>query len=91
MGSSKDHEAFLGIGKAVPILARHASFLGRYLLALSFFRPTGLSQEALEELAVLLEVLDGVSVVGAGAVHELVKVVRQAQLGLLAHMIGHDD
>ena len=43
VGSPKDHEAFLGVRKAVPILARHASFLGRCLLALSFLRPTGLS------------------------------------------------
>ena len=43
IGSPKDHDAFLGVGKAVPILARCASFLGRCLLALSFFRPTGLS------------------------------------------------
>ena len=37
----------------------------------------------LEELAVLIEVLDGVSVVGARAIHELVEVVRQALLGCL--------
>jgi len=43
IGSPKDHEAFLGIGKAVPVLVRHASFLGRCLLALSFFRSTCLS------------------------------------------------
>ena len=54
----KDHEAFIEIRKAVPILARHASFLGRCLLALSFFQPAGLSQEVLDELIVLVEVLD---------------------------------
>ena len=43
VGSPKDHEAFLGIRKAIPILARHASFLGHCLLALSFFWSTVLS------------------------------------------------
>ena len=38
----------------------------------------------LEELAFLVEVLDGVGVVGARAIHELVEMVRQALLGLLA-------
>ena len=50
-----------------------------------------MSQKALEELAVLVEVFDGVSVVGARAIHELVEVVRQALLGLLARTIGRDD
>ena len=45
----------------------------------------------LEELAVLVEVLDRVSVVGVGAIHELVEVVRQALLGLLAHVISYGD
>jgi hypothetical protein len=76
IGSPKDHDALLGVGEAIPIFARHVSFLGCYFLALPFFWPAGLSQEALEELAVLVEVLDRVSVVGAGAVHELVGVVR---------------
>ena len=35
--------------------------------------------------------LDGVGVVGVGAIHELVEVVRQALLGLLAHAISCDD
>ena len=52
--SPEDHDAFLEIRKAVPILARHASFLGRCLFALSFFWATGLSQETLEELTVLV-------------------------------------
>ena len=89
--SPKDHEAFLEIKKAIPILAHHASFLGRCLLALSFFRSIGLSRKVLEEFAVLVEVLHGVGVVGAWALHELVKVVRLALLGLLAHTIGHSD
>ena len=39
----------------------------------------------LEELIVLVEVLDGLSMVGAWAIHELVEVVRQSLLGLLAY------
>ena len=35
--------------------------------------------------------LDGVSVVGAWAIHELVEVVRLALLGLLACAISHGD
>ena len=88
IGSPKDNYAFLGVGEAVPILAHSASFLGCCLLGLSFFRPTDLSQEALEELAVFVEVLDGVSMVGAWAIHELVEVVRQALLGLFVHVIS---
>ena len=91
IGSPEDHEAFLGIRKVIPILARHASFLGHRLLALSFFWSTGLSQKALEEFVVLVEVLDGVGVVGAWALHELIEVVQEALLGLLAHMISHGD
>ena len=34
---------------------------------------------------------DGIGVVGAWALHELVKVVGQALLGLLARTIGHGD
>ena len=87
----KDHEAFLRIRKANPILARRASFLGCYLLALSFFCPSGLLREALEELVVLVEVFDGVGVVGAWTIHELVEVVRQSLLGLLARASSHGD
>ena len=45
----------------------------------------------LEELAVLVEVLDRVSMVGVGAIHELVEVVRQALLGLLGRAISYDN
>ena len=45
----------------------------------------------LEELVVLVEVLDGVGVVGALAIHELVEVIGLALLGLLAHAIGLSD
>jgi len=45
----------------------------------------------LEELTVLVEVLDGVGMVGAWTIHELVEVVRLALLGLLARTIGRGD
>ena len=35
--------------------------------------------------------LDGVGVVGVGAIHELVEVVRKAPRGLLAHTISRGD
>ena len=44
-----------------------------------------------EELTVLVEVFDGVGVVGAWAIHELVEVVRQALLGLLVRAISCND
>ena len=53
----------------------YAPFLGCCFFAFSFLWPAGLSQKALEELAVLVDVFDGVGVVGAWALHELVKVV----------------
>ena len=45
----------------------------------------------LEELAVLVEMVDGIVVVGARALHELVKVARSVLLGLRAQVIGHGD
>ena len=57
--SPKDHEAFLRVREAVFILTRHASFLGRLLLAFPFLWLGGLPQGALEELVVLIEVFDG--------------------------------
>ena len=65
IGSPEDHDAFLRVRKVIPILAHHAPFLGRCLLALPFLRLASLSQKALKELVVLVEVLDGVDVVGA--------------------------
>ena len=44
-----------------------------------------------EELTVLLEVFDGVGMVGARAIHELVEVVKQAMLGLLPCTINCGD
>ena len=44
-----------------------------------------------EELAVLVEVFDGVGVVGAWALHELMEVARKVLLGLLAHVISRGE
>ena len=87
IGSPKDHEAFLEVGEAIFILARLASFLGCLLLAVPFLWLGGLPQEALEELIVLIEVFDGIGMVGAWTLHELVEVVRLDLLGLLARTI----
>ena len=43
------------------------------------------------EPTVLVEVFDGVVVVGARALLELVEVARRVLLGLLAHVISHGD
>ena len=61
--------------------------------SVAFFipRPAIQPQQALEELAVLVEMVDGIVVVGARALHELVKVARRVLLGLRARMIGHGD
>ena len=91
IGSPKDHEAFLGVKEAIFILAHHASFIGLLLLAIPFHWLGGLSQETLEELIVLVEVFDGIGVIGAWTLHELVEVVGLALLGLLAHSVGHSD
>ena len=50
-----------------------------------------LPQLALEELAVLVEVFDGVVVVGARALHVIVEVAQRVLLGLRARVIGHGD
>ena len=91
IGSPKDHEAFLGIGEAIIILAHRASFLGHLLLAFPFLWLGGLPREALEELAVLVEVFDRVGVVGAQALHVLMEVAQRVLLGLLARVISHGD
>ena len=75
VGSPKDNEAFLGVGEAVFILAHRASFLGRLPLAFPFLWLGGLPQEALEELVVLVDVFNGIGMVGAWTLHELVEVV----------------
>jgi len=45
----------------------------------------------IEELTVLVEMFDGIGVVGAWTLHELVEVVRLALLGLLAYSVGCSD
>ena len=50
-----------------------------------------MSQKALEELAVLIEVFDGVVVDGAQALHELVEATRRVLLGLRARVISRGD
>ena len=73
------------------ILAYYAPFLGSCFFAFFVLWPTGLPQKVLEELAVLIEVFDGVVVVGAWALHELVEVARRVLLGLRARVISHGD
>jgi len=79
------------IASVVWILARCAPTFGCYFLAFFFPWPASLPQQALEELAVLVEVLDGVVVVGAWALHEIVEVAQRVLLGLRARVIGHSD
>ena len=85
VGPTEDHDALLRFRETISVLACRASLLGCHLLVVSFFRPADLSQETFEELTFLIEVFDGVGVVGAWAIHELVEVVRQSLLGLLAY------
>ena len=66
-------------------------FLATCFFAFFFLWPVGLSQKALEELAVLVEVFDGVAMVGARALHELMEVAWRVLLGLLAHVISRGD
>ena len=61
------------------------------LLRLFFPWPASLRQQALEELAVLVEMVDGIVVVGARALHEIVKVSRRVLLGLSARIIRCGD
>jgi len=84
-------KAFLRVREAIFILACRASFRGHLILAFLFLWLGSLPQEALEELIVLVEVFDGIGVIGAWTLHELVKVVGLALLGLLAHVVSHGD
>ena len=88
---TEDHDALLRFREAISVLAYRASFLGCRLFAVSLLWPTGLSEEMFEELTVLVEVFNGIGVVGAWTLHELVKVVGLALLGLLARLVGHND
>ena len=50
-----------------------------------------MSQKALEELVVLVEVFDRVAMVGAWALHEFVELARRVLLGLFARVISRGD
>ena len=76
IGSTKDHDALLRFREAISVLAYRASFLGYRLFVVSLLWPAGLSEETFEELIVLVEVFDGVGMVGGWAIHEVVEVVR---------------
>ena len=76
IGSTEDHDAFISVGETISVLACHASFLGCRLFVVSLLWRAGLSEETFEELTVLVEVFDGVGVVGARTIHEFVEVVR---------------
>ena len=56
-----------------------------------FSWPARLPQQALEEQAVLVEVVHGVVVVGAWTLHELMEVAGGALLGRRARMISRGD
>ena len=73
------------------MLAHYAPFFGCCLFTFFFPWPASLPQQALEELVVLVEMIDGIVVVGAWALHELMKVARRVLLGLSAQAIGRGD
>ena len=50
-----------------------------------------MSEETFEELALHVEVFDGVGMVGAWTIHEFVEVVRQSLLGLPGCVISNGD
>ena len=72
-----------------PDPCRYAPFLDRCFFAFFFLWPVALPQKVLEELAVLVEVFDGVVMVGACALHELMEVAQRVLLGLRARVISH--
>ena len=73
------------------ILVRCAPFFGRCLLAFFFHWPAGLPQQVPKEPTVLIEMVDGIVVVGARALHEIVEVARRVLLGLSARVICCGD
>jgi hypothetical protein len=89
LGTSEDHETAIRLREAATILGRPSNFWAppRCSPALAL---AGLTQHALEEFAVLELVLDGVAMIGARLIQELLKVVGVALS--LAHMVvrgGH--
>jgi len=87
IGPTEDHDALLRFKETIPVLACRATPLGCRLLAVSLLWPTGLSEETFEELALLVEVFDGVGVIEAQTIHEFVEVAWRVLLGLSARVI----
>jgi hypothetical protein len=72
--TSEDHEAAILLGEAAPIHGRRPLIFGCLLIAVPALALARLTQHALEELAVLELVLDGVAVIGARHFQELLEV-----------------
>jgi hypothetical protein len=71
----KDHKAAVRVGEGVPVLGRRSLLLGHLLVAVPALALAGLTKYLLEELAILELVLDGVAVVGAPLLQELLEMV----------------
>jgi hypothetical protein len=87
--TSKDHEVAVRIGEGVLILGCHSLLLGHLLVAVPALAPTGLTQHPLKELAILELVLEGVAMVGAWLLQELLEMVVTALS--LVHSVGRYD
>jgi hypothetical protein len=87
--TSKAHEAAVRVGEGIPILGRRSLLLGRLLVAIPALALARLTQHALEELAILELVPDGVAVVGSRLLQELLEMVVVALS--LARSIGRYD
>jgi hypothetical protein len=73
--TSEDHEAAIWLREAAPVLGRRLLIFGRLLIAVLVLALARLTRHALEELAVLELMLDGVVVIGAQLFQELLEVV----------------
>jgi len=91
VGPAEDHDALLRFRETISILAYRATPPDYQLLAVPLLWRAGLSEETFEELTLLVEVFDGVGVVGAWTIHEFVEVVRQSLLGLPGCVISCGD
>jgi hypothetical protein len=87
--TSKDHEAAVWVREGVPVLSRRSLLLGRFLVMVPAIALAGLIQHPLEEFTILELVLEGVAVVGARLLQELLKMVVVALS--LACSVGHCD
>jgi hypothetical protein len=87
--TSKDHEVAIRVGEAAPVLGRCSLIFGGLLIAVPDLVLAGLTQHALEKLAVLELVLDRVVVIGARLFQELLEVVGVALS--LARAVRHRD